>query len=111
MKTKKQDWLVTINQVVRYCQSNSEYIPEYRQIKVRNVDVSTIESYLSGEIVTVITDDCGVSYATRYFISAEPCSSSKRTNDKQQVEADTKQHSLGFLDLDENGEVIFKKMK
>lgn len=110
MKTKKQDWLVTINKVVRYRQNNSEYVPEYKQIKVRDVDVSTIESYLSGETVAVITDDYGVSYATRYFISAEPCSSNKIMNDKQQVEVDTKHHSLGFLDLDENGEVIFRKM-
>ena len=51
----------------------------------------------------------GVSYATRCFISAEPCSSNKIMNDKQQVEVDTKHHSLGFLDLDENGEVIFRK--
>lgn len=111
MKTKKQDWLVTINKVVRYRQNNNEYVPEYKQIKIRDVDISTIESYLSGENVTVITDDCGVSYATRCFISAEPCSSNKRMNDEQQVEADTEHHSLGFLDLDENGEVIFKKMK
>ncbi|MCC4370563.1 hypothetical protein LMB49_10735 [Limosilactobacillus reuteri] len=110
MKAKK-DWLVTINQVVRYRQSNNGYVPEYKQIKVKDVDECTIESYLSGESIAAITDDCGVTYSTRNFISAEHCSANERKKNRQQVVANKEHSTMAFLDLDENGEVITRKWR